>query len=189
MKASKPSNNDSLLGEIDWDTSEDDAFDPSTVGIEDWLSIALFFALALILIAQVLSRYVLNAPLGWTEEVARYQLVLLSFIGASIGFRKRSHISFVYFHRFMPASIKPLLTLLLSVINAVFLAFLLYTCMQIIPLLQSHEMSSISFSISLLYGLVGFALAACLVRSGINTFSDLKQLATSTALADSQDKK
>ena len=34
-------------------------------------------------IAQVFTRYVLNAPLSWTEEMVRYSTVWLTFVGAA----------------------------------------------------------------------------------------------------------
>ncbi len=34
-------------------------------------------------IAQVFTRYVMNAPLSWTEEVVRYSTVWLTFVGAA----------------------------------------------------------------------------------------------------------
>ncbi|MFC3123166.1 TRAP transporter small permease [Agaribacter flavus] len=176
MHASKPSS-DKVTDDINWDDPKDEQLDFSSIGLEDWLSLLLFFTLALVLVAQVLSRYVLNAPLGWTEEVARYQLVVLAFVGASIGFRKNTHISFVYFQRFIPQVLKSTVMSILSLINTVFLAFLLYTCVKIMPLLSSHEMSSLAFSISALYGLVGLALLACLLRSSMHTITSFKHAA------------
>jgi TRAP-type C4-dicarboxylate transport system permease small subunit len=41
---------------------------------------------------QVFSRYVLNIPLSWPEEVARYCLVWLTFMGASAAVRANDHI-------------------------------------------------------------------------------------------------
>ncbi|MBU3005346.1 TRAP transporter small permease [Paraglaciecola arctica] len=157
-------------------SDDDDSFEFSDVALEDWISLSLFFLLATILIAQVVSRYALNAPLGWTEEVARYQLILLSFIGASIGFRKNTHISFVYFHSFVPRRLMPICSALLSLINTLFLVFLFITCLAIVPLITSHEMSSLSLSISVLYGLLGLCLALCLLRSAIRCANDIKRL-------------
>ena len=34
-------------------------------------------------IAQVFTRYVMNAPLSWTEEMVRYSTVWLTFVGAA----------------------------------------------------------------------------------------------------------
>ncbi len=40
---------------------------------------------------QVGGRYMLNSPLGWTDELSRYIFVWLSIIGASMALREREH--------------------------------------------------------------------------------------------------
>jgi TRAP-type C4-dicarboxylate transport system permease small subunit len=60
--------------------------------------IAAAFALMTVLIfAQVLCRYVLQAPLSWSEELARYIFIWLTFFGASVAFYERTHINVSYF--------------------------------------------------------------------------------------------
>ena len=54
---------------------------------EDIISLLIFWGLAMLLFAQFFSRYVLSASLGWSEEIARYLLILLAFSGASIASR------------------------------------------------------------------------------------------------------
>lgn len=41
--------------------------------------------------AQVFFRYVLNHSLFWSEELARYILVWLTFLGASVAYRRGAH--------------------------------------------------------------------------------------------------
>ena len=40
---------------------------------------------------QVTSRYILNNPLDWSETLARYALIWLTFIGGAAAFRRREH--------------------------------------------------------------------------------------------------
>jgi len=44
-----------------------------------------------IVAAQVFFRYVLNHSLFWSEELARYILVWLTFLGASVAYRRGTH--------------------------------------------------------------------------------------------------
>jgi TRAP-type C4-dicarboxylate transport system permease small subunit len=46
-----------------------------------------------IVFISVLFRYVLNSPLTWTEELASLLFAWVTFVGAYVGFRSRSHIS------------------------------------------------------------------------------------------------
>ena len=60
---------------------------------EDWIAFALFWALALIVFLQFFTRYILNDSLSWTEEIARYGLMSLAFVGGAVVTRKKSHIA------------------------------------------------------------------------------------------------
>ena len=47
----------------------------------DWAAFVLFWLLAAIGILQFVTRYFLNDSLAWTEEIARYVLMCLTFVG------------------------------------------------------------------------------------------------------------
>ena len=60
---------------------------------EDWIAFVLFWALAFIVFLQFFTRYVLNDSLAWTEEIARYGLMWLAFIGGAMVTRRNTHIA------------------------------------------------------------------------------------------------
>lgn len=43
-------------------------------------------------ITQVIYRYVLQTSIAWTEEAARYGMLMMVFLGASLGVSKQTHI-------------------------------------------------------------------------------------------------
>ena len=47
--------------------------------------------MAAVVAVQVFCRYVLNASLFWSEELARHLLVWMTFLGASTAYRRRAH--------------------------------------------------------------------------------------------------
>ncbi len=51
----------------------------------------LGFSMAILVATQVFCRYVLNSSLFWSEELARYMLVWLSFLGASVAYYRNLH--------------------------------------------------------------------------------------------------
>src|SRR4051812_13928555 len=61
----------------------DDEIDLRRYRLEDWLALALFWMLGLIVFYQFFTRYALNDSAAWTEEIARYFLIGIVFIGAA----------------------------------------------------------------------------------------------------------
>ena len=61
-------------------------FEETICGI---LIIILFFAIVL----QVLNRFLIRASIPWTEELARYCFIWLSFIGIATGVKRGRHMS------------------------------------------------------------------------------------------------
>lgn len=59
-------------------------------GVEGLL-FALGLSMSLVVAAQVFSRYVLNHSIFWSEELARYFLVWLTFLGATVAYRRGVH--------------------------------------------------------------------------------------------------
>jgi len=51
----------------------------------------LGITMAMVVAAQVFSRYVLNHSLFWSEELARYLLIWLTFLGASAAYHRKAH--------------------------------------------------------------------------------------------------
>ena len=62
----------------------------------------IFWALAAFVFLQFFTRYVLNNSLAWTEEIARYLLIALTFIGAAMAVRKGTHIAVEFLYVYLP---------------------------------------------------------------------------------------
>lgn len=63
------------------------------VAAERILSVVLLTGLFVTVLLQVFTRYVLDLPLPWTEEIARYLLIWTTFIAAAYVGARRLHIS------------------------------------------------------------------------------------------------
>jgi TRAP-type C4-dicarboxylate transport system permease small subunit len=57
----------------------------------EYLLFGLGFSMAILVAVQVFFRYVLNQSLFWSEELARYLLVWLTFLGASCAYYRHAH--------------------------------------------------------------------------------------------------
>ena len=65
-----------------------------SAALNHWVEYLLFglgLSMALVVALQVFFRYVLNHSLFWSEELARFMLVWLSFLGASTAYKRGLH--------------------------------------------------------------------------------------------------
>lgn len=71
-----------------------DRLDRISYSINHWvenLVCAMGITMAIIVATQVFSRYVLNYSLFWSEELARFLLVWLTFLGATVAYFYGAH--------------------------------------------------------------------------------------------------
>ncbi|MCE7878778.1 MAG: TRAP transporter small permease, partial [Betaproteobacteria bacterium PRO3] len=61
--------------------------------VVDGLAVLAFAGMFACVFAQVVFRYFLDDPLVWSDELARYLFVWVSFLGWIIAARNRSHLA------------------------------------------------------------------------------------------------
>ncbi|MDK8461934.1 TRAP transporter small permease [Marinobacter sp. SS13-12] len=134
--------------------------------LDEGLVIALFWVLALVVFVQFFTRYVLNDSVGWTEELARYLLVIVTFAGACIAVRRNSHISVEFFYRYLPASAARGLSSVVDLLRVGLLAVLTGLSVELAGNTR-QMMTSIELPKSVLYGFVAGCFALMTVYSAI----------------------
>jgi TRAP-type C4-dicarboxylate transport system permease small subunit len=72
-----------------------------TFTLQRALSYVLLSTVLGLVLVQVYTRYVLNSPFTWTEEIARFATVWFTFIAASYVMAERRHIKVIFFDRLL----------------------------------------------------------------------------------------
>ena len=65
--------------------------------IEDWLTVIVMGALALITFANVIVRYFSSQSFAWTEEFSVFLMIVLALVGSSAAVARDRHIRIEYF--------------------------------------------------------------------------------------------
>jgi len=60
------------------------------------IAAVFLIAMTVLVLYQVFTRYVLNNPSDFTEEIVRYLLVWTGFIGAAYAFNTRQHMALIF---------------------------------------------------------------------------------------------
>ncbi len=92
------------------------------LGPMDYLLAAVFGGTVLIVLMQVVYRYVLNNSLTWTEEICRYLFTWMIFLGAALAIRDGSHVTVDLISRWAPKRWQRAAQIVQHVLVVVFLA-------------------------------------------------------------------
>ncbi|MEA2819365.1 MAG: hypothetical protein QOJ86_1369 [Bradyrhizobium sp.] len=132
---------------------------------EDWIAFVLFWALAIIVFLQFFTRYIMNDSLSWTEEIARYGLMSLAFIGGAVVTRKKAHIAVELVSNLMePGPMRSALLALVDFITLGFMGLLAYFSVTIIERMHTQTMTVFELPMSIVYAGVGLGCFMMLAR-------------------------
>ena len=155
-----------VLGEDGEFHAQDEAVELAGTPPEAWVALGFFWLLGLVVVYQFFTRYVLNDSAAWTEEIARYLLIVTVFTGATIGVMKNNHIHVDFFYRYMPRGMARVMSTLADVARIAFFgAAVALTVMMMIKLGKNSRMTMVNMSMNWVYGTCALGFAAMTVRS------------------------
>ena len=100
-----------------------------------WRLIALVLGIiVIIMLLAIWSRYVMQAPFGWTEQLSRMLFVWITFLGAAVLYRRNGHIAIDFFQTLLPPAAARGVRILNQVLMlGLFLVLLIYGALNITP--------------------------------------------------------
>ena len=104
-------------------------------------------AMTLMFAWLVYGRYVLNDTPTWVEQVSHLLLMVIAFLGASVGVRQDTHLSVVYFRGAVPSAVRTVFVFVTDILMAGFGALMFWYGLELtrfkwdalIPLIQWPE--------------------------------------------------
>ena len=89
------------------------------------IATVLLSIMTLLVLYQVFTRYILNSPAAFTEELVRYFLIWTSFIGAAYAFITREHMCLILVRDSLSPSGKRILMTLIDILILIFSIFVI----------------------------------------------------------------
>ena len=133
---------------------------------EGWVALGVFWLLGLTVLYQFVTRYVLNDSAAWTEEVARYMLIGVTFIGAAIGVAKNTQIQVDFFYRHLPRAVGRWMSRMVDALRiAFFAAAVVMTVQMMLKIGNQTRMTIVDAPMNIVYAMCLFGFAAMTFRS------------------------
>lgn len=143
---------------------EDDTIRRGDYAPEDFITLVAFWVLAGVVFLQFFSRYVMGDSIAWTEEIARYLLVAVGFLGGAMAARKGGHIAVEFFYRYLTRGTAQVMSRLVDLVNIAFLSAMVWISWKLAQ--RTHAMMvSVDVPKSLLYYVVMAGFVLMLIRA------------------------
>jgi TRAP-type C4-dicarboxylate transport system permease small subunit len=139
----------------------------------DAIVFTLFWALFVVVFLQFFTRYVLNNALGWTEEIARYLLIGVCFVGSVMAVRKGTHITVEALMITLPERLRRVAAIAVDAIMVCFCALMTWHA-SVLSQRTNQYMVSIDVPKSVIYWGVTAAFAAMTLYAVIRLVQRLR---------------
>ena len=133
--------------------------------LENGMVVVLLVVMSVAVFAQVLFRYAMEIPLSWTEELSRYCLIWLTFIGASLALREKGHFALEFLIEKLPAKPRRLAELALLLVIEIFLGMMFYTGLIMLPITALQVSASLRITMDFIYLAIPIGSAFMLVHN------------------------
>lgn len=87
--------------------------------IEGYLCVAMLIVMSIVVFIQVICRFILKSSLPWSEELCRYLLVWVSFMGGAYGVKTGAHLGVEAVTLIMPKKMRKVVEILMLIVGIV----------------------------------------------------------------------
>jgi len=136
------------------------------------LTFFLFIAMIIAVFGQVVMRYLFGTSVFWAEEFARYAMVWIAFLGASMGVREGAHTQIDFFINRLPSGMKKGVLIFNKMLCIVFLACISYYVVAAF----SYTMGTLSPAMRIPMGLMHLILPVSGVLMTVYLLIDIYRL-------------
>jgi len=134
----------------------------------DWLVTKLIFiiiaGLVIVTSAQVVFRVFFTA-LSWSEELSRYLLVWGTFFGATMAYKRGSHIALTFVIEAFGRKMKKLFTVLINVLSIIFFGYVIYYGWQMIKMQVFQISPALSLPMQYVYLSIPVSMGIMIIHS------------------------
>jgi len=138
-------------------------------------TILTFCSIALVLLVltvtwQVFSRYVLNDPSSWTDELSRYCMVWLGLLGGSYLFGVKGHLAITLLPSYLSNNVNTVLQLLINLVSMSFVSLAMLWGGVVLMSKTTQQLSpALQLPMSTIYSILPISAVIILIYLLLNT--------------------
>lgn len=139
--------------------------------VEELITVVGLSAMTIITLVAVFFRYVLQSPIIWSEEAARYLMVWSTMLGISIATRQKAHLGIDIFVSMAPKKLQRALEIFSTLMMIVMFVFL--TGISIVFIQSAIRTGNVSPMLRVPFYIIYLALPLGFGLSAVRSVQDL----------------
>lgn len=110
--------------------------------------------MTVIVVLQVFFRYVMSSPLTWSEELARYLFVWITFLGIAIAIRKKAHVAIGLVVEHLPKMQQRIIRIINTVMILLLGGIIVYGGVQLMKIGEIQKSATLLLPMSLVFSAI-----------------------------------
>lgn len=139
--------------------------------IEEIIIVSCLGVMSAVIGLQVFMRYVMQASLSWSEELARFLFIFFVYAGISYGVKMKRHVRVEAFTMWLPDRVRAVIRIVADLLFLGFAFFVMYYGWQTAA--RIFRLGQISPALELHMGYVYATLPFCYVLVGVRLLQNL----------------
>jgi TRAP-type C4-dicarboxylate transport system permease small subunit len=142
----------------------------------------LMMGMVVLTLLQVISRYALQSPYPWTEELARINLIYLTFFGSIVAFQRREHLKIEILAHALPQGARKWLRVGVDVASMLVLGVVVWQGAPLLYKFWPMLSAALNWPTTVFYFPVVFSCLAMLIYTAQDVVAAVRQTDPGPAL-------
>ncbi len=145
---------------------------------EEYITAAFLVVMTLLIFFQVMSRFLLNTPLAWSEEAARYVFIWTIYLSAALAVKHRKHIRVEVGLMLFKGKAKSAMFILSDILFLIFSIILVNDGIRLVQTLSAHQQVSpaLALPMNIVYIIIPLGYGLMALRLIKNIATDIRSL-------------
>lgn len=142
--------------------------------IEEIMGCSILVIMVIVLAIQVFSRKFLGTSFMWSEELARYCMIWMTFMGIGYGVKKHIHLEMTFVYEKFPPILKKSSQIFTNITVILFYSYSFSYCIDYV--IYQHKIMSTGMKIpmSYIYSIVPIGIVIMVIRLIVDTIEIIR---------------
>ncbi|BAQ09130.1 C4-dicarboxylate transport system, small permease component [Bacillus sp. OxB-1] len=119
--------------------------------ITKYVTAALLILMTALIFVQIISRVLIGSSFSWTEELARYLMIWITFLGAGFAFQYSAHMGIDYFVNKISSTYSKLIMVIMAIASMFFFCFLFFQGIKLMEFGMMQKSSALKIPMGYVY--------------------------------------